>query len=158
MEIFEQYFNKQLDYSYYKYTTEKYIDKLGVDSVVLNKESMPYYIYEILEEEPDDYLYLPVYQKDMERHRFLDSEADYCFYFKKHLATLYSFEPAVVRQRAKELWQDEKSKYKGLPLAQLSNGSFNVALPIKEFNLNIHKLEPAVVHLLKNYGKSLTKS
>ena len=74
MEIFEQYFNKQLDYSYYKYTTEKYIDKLGVDSVVLNKESMPYYIYEILEEEPDD-LYLPVYQKDMERHRFLDSEA-----------------------------------------------------------------------------------
>ena len=103
-------------------------------------------------------MYLPVYQKDMERHRFLDSEADYCFYFKKHLATLYSFEPAVVRQRAKELWQDEKSKYKGLPLAQLSNGSYNVALPIKEFNLNTHKLEPAVVHLLKNYGKSLTKS
>ena len=70
---------------------------------------------------------------------------------------MYSFEPAVVRQRAKELWQDEKNKYKGLPLAQLSNGSYNSSSN-KEFNLNTHKLEPAVVHLLKNYGKSLTKA
>ena len=71
---------------------------------------------------------------------------------------MYSFEPSIVRQRAKELWQDDNSKYKGLPLVELSNGSNCVALPIKEFNLNTHKLEPAVMHLLKNYGKSLTKS
>lgn len=156
MEIFEYYFTKQLGYSYLKYRVPKFIEDLKVDSLVLNKELMPYYVYEILEEEPDDFIYIPVYNKDGARHRFLDSEADYCFYFKKHQTALYSFDPAVVRAKAKELWQEENSKYKGLPLVELDNGNQCVALPIEEFELNTHKLSPAVIHLLKNYGKYLT--
>lgn len=152
MDVFEQYFGKQLDYSYYKYETQEWYDK-GIDSLVLNKDTMPYYICEIIDDEEADFFYIPVFDKEGNRHRFLDSEADYAFYFKKQGTKLFSFEPSVIRAKAKALWQDEAAKYKNLPLAELVNGVQALPLPISEFeeDINTHKLEPSVIHLLKNY-------
>ena len=80
MDIYEQYFST-VGYSYYKYTGQNWYDK-GIDSLVMNKTSDPYYIYELLEIEQDDYLYFPVLNKKDLAHRFITSEADYIFYFK----------------------------------------------------------------------------
>ena len=110
MDIFEQYFDKQLSYTYYKYENESWYEK-GVDSLVLNQEMLPYYIFEMIEEEPDDWLYFPILNREGERHRFLDSQADFIFYFKKHTSKLYSGEPSALRARIIELWQKEGAKY-----------------------------------------------
>ena len=153
MEIYEQYFDKQLGYTYYQYREDIWTNK-GIDSLVLNKELMPYYVMEILEDEPDDFFYFPVFNKDGNKHRFIESEADYLFYFKKFTTGLYSMEPQVIRPMIRGLWQDDGAKYKGAPLVELSNGNKCVALPMSEFEkeINNHKLEPSVIHLLKNYG------
>ena len=89
MEIFEQYFSKQLGYTYYQYTEDNWINK-GIDSIVINKQLMPNYVMEIIETEEDDYFYFPVFTKQGEKHRFVTSEADYLFYFKKSTVGLYS--------------------------------------------------------------------
>ena len=83
MDIFEQYFSKQLDYTYYKYVDKKWYNK-GIDSLVINKKTDPYYVYELLEVEVDDFLYFPILNKSKKSHRFLTSEADYIFYFKQY--------------------------------------------------------------------------
>ena len=152
MDIYEQYFSKQLGYSYYKYTGQNWYDK-GIDSLVMNKTSDPYYIYELLEIEQDDYLYFPILDKKDSAHRFITSEADYIFYFKKFNSKLYSGEPQVIRKRIKDIWQEDGAKYKNLPLCELSNGSKYIPLPNEEFKdiFNEHEINSAVVHLLKNY-------
>jgi len=156
MDIFEQYFDKQLSYTYYKYENESWYEK-GVDSLVLNQEMLPYYIFEMIEEEPDDWLYFPILNREGERHRFLDSQADFIFYFKKHTSKLYSGEPSALRARIIELWQKEGAKYYNANLIELSNDFMYVAFPKEEFTdlLSEHEMTPAVLHLLKNYG-SLT--
>jgi len=156
MDIFEQYFDKQLSYTYYKYENESWYEK-GVDSLVLNQEMLPYYIFEMIEEEPDDWLYFPILNREGERHRFLDSQADFIFYFKKHTSQLYSGEPSALRASIIELWQKEGAKYYNANLIELSNDFKYVAFPKEEFTdlLSEHEMTPAVLHLLKNYG-SLT--
>jgi len=153
MDIFEQYFDKQLGYTYYKYQDKQWYDK-GIDSLVLNKDMMPYYVSEMIETEPDDWFYFPVLNKEGERHRFLDSQADYLFYFKKNTSKLLTGEPSAVRAKIIELWQSEGAKYKNMALIELATGFQYVAFPEAEFNqiLTEHELHPAVVHLLKNYG------
>jgi|13_taG_2_1085334.scaffolds.fasta_scaffold01508_17 hypothetical protein len=156
MDIFEQYFDKQLDYTYYKYEDESWYNK-GIDSLSLNSNLLPYYLYEIIEDEPDDWFYFPILNKEEQRHRFLDSQADYLFYFMKHTGKLYSSEPSVVRARIIELWQKEGSKYHNSALIDLANGFKYVAFPKEELEdiMTEHDISPAVLHLLKNYG-SLT--
>ena len=156
MDIFEQYFDKQLSYTYYKYENESWYEK-GVDSLVLNQEMLPYYIFEMIEEEPDDWFYFPILNREDERHRFLDSQADFIFYFMKHTSKLYSAEPSALRARIIELWQKEGAKYKNAALIELSNGFKYVAFPKEECEdlFTEHSMTPAVLHLLKNYG-SLT--
>ena len=152
MDIFEQYFSKQLDYTYYKYVDKKWYNK-GIDSLVINKKTDPYYVYELLEVEVDDFLYFPILNKSKKSHRFLTSEADYIFYFKQYGSKLISGEPQVIRKRIKNLWQEENSKFKNLPLCELSNGSMYLPLPYEEFKdiVNEHEINTAVLHLLKNY-------
>jgi len=118
---------------------------------------LPYYIFEMIEEEPDDWLYFPILNREGERHRFLDSQADFIFYFKKHTSKLYSAEPSALRARIIELWQKEGAKYYNANLIELSNDFKYVAFPKEEFTdlLSEHEMTPAVLHLLKNYG-SLT--
>ena len=159
MDIFEQYFDKQLEYTYYKYQDKQWYDK-GIDSLVLNKDMMPYYVAEMIETEPDDWLYLPVQNKEGLRHRFLDSQADYLFYFKKHTSKLLTGEPSAVRSKIIELWQSENAKYKNMALIELATGFQYVAFPVHEFDeiLTEHELQPAVIHLLKNYGDLTDKS
>ncbi len=156
MEIFEQYFSKQLGYTYYQYTEDNWINK-GIDSIVINKQLMPNYVMEIIETEEDDYFYFPVFTKQGEKHRFVTSEADYLFYFKKSTVGLYSAEPQVIRPIIRKLWQDEGAKYNGAPLVELANGNKCVALPMSEFDndINSHFINSPVTHLLKNYGKNI---
>ena len=152
MDIFEQYFDKQLDYSYYKYREGDWYSK-GIDSLVINKTTDSYYVYELLEIEQDDFLYFPILDKEGNKHRFVTSEADYIFYFKQFGEKLYSGEPAVIRQRIKDIWQGEDAKYKDLPLAELSNGSKYIPLPAEEFEdiFNTYEISKPVLHLLKNF-------
>ena len=112
---------------------------------------------EMIEEEPDDWFYFPILNREDERHRFLDSQADFIFYFMKHTSKLYSAEPSALRARIIELWQKEGAKYKNAALIELSNGFKYVAFPKEECEdlFTEHSMTPAVLHLLKNYG-SLT--
>lgn len=153
MDIFEQYFDKQLEYTYYKYRDEIWYKK-GIDSLALNKDLMPYYLFEILEDEPDDWFYFPVLDNQGNRHRFLDSQSDFLFYFMKHTTELFSAEPSAIRAKIIELWQTEGAKYYKMPLTELANKMHYLALPKEEFNglVTEHEMSPAVTHLLKNYG------
>ena len=88
MDIFEQYWNKQLGYTYYKYTQQEWFDK-GIDSIVLNKLMDSYYTYEIIETQDDDFFYFPILDKEGNKHRFINSESDYVMYVKKNKQLIY---------------------------------------------------------------------
>lgn len=155
MDIFEQYWDKQLGYTYYKYTQQEWFDK-GIDSIVLNKLMDSYYTYEIIETQDDDFFYFPILDKEGNKHRFIDSESDYVMYVKKNKQLIYSFETTALRPRIAELMK-EGSQYSKLPLVELQSNNQYVALPMSEFEdiRKEHKINAGVLHLLNNYGKSV---
>lgn len=156
MTIFEQYWGKQLGYTYYEYREEDWFNK-GIDSLVLNKLLHPYYTYEIIECEDDDFFYFPILDKDGNKHRFINSESDFVMYVKKYKKLIYSFETTALRPRIAKLMQSKDSKYYGMPLVELQNNIMYVSLPMSEFDdiKKEHKINAAVLHLVNNYGKSL---
>jgi len=109
-EIAELYFNYQIDYSVYSYGQDSHQVGDGYDLMVLNKQTIPYYVLVLGNPEPHNSLFLP-FIEDEEESRLLTSKADFVLFYdiggeKVHVADLPLLKETIEYQYTKGDWKE----------------------------------------------------